>query len=93
MNPVLGDADHDLSRVVHLVQFPHERNTVLHDVIEVVGQIVGKEHRDRERNEREVACLSGGSDMSTRQARKHGVCHVARAIVEKLSGTTMSGTE
>ena len=45
-------------------------NTVLHDVIQVVGQIVGKEHRDRERNEREMACLSGGLSMSARQARK-----------------------
>ena len=78
MNPVLGHADHDLSRVVHLVQFPHQGNTVLHDVIQVVGQIVGKEHRDRERNEREMACLSAGSNMRTRQARKHGVCQVAR---------------
>ena len=71
MNAVLRNPDHDFRRVVDLVQFPQERNAMLRDVIEIIGNIVGDQHRDgkdddgdRARSTRQQRLVNGEQSLS-----------------------------
>ena len=48
MHAILGDAHHHLGGMMDLMQLPQDRIAMLRDVVEIVGDVVGQQHRDGE---------------------------------------------